>query len=43
MQKKRKNVGNFKSYAKKSDFDPPFWIVPPLTTDLTKTALDAWF
>jgi hypothetical protein len=31
-----KIIENFQSYAKKSDFDPPFWIDPPFLANLTK-------
>jgi hypothetical protein len=37
-----KNVGNIKSYSKKYDFDPPFWIDPPFLPKLTKFALDSY-
>jgi hypothetical protein len=39
MQKK--DCKNAKSYVKKSDFDPPFWIEPPFLPHLTKNALDS--
>jgi hypothetical protein len=31
-----KNVENFQNFAKKSNFDPPFWIDPPFLDNLTK-------
>jgi hypothetical protein len=41
MQKENwKNIGDFKNYMKKFDFDPPFWIDPPFLTYLTKFTLD---
>jgi hypothetical protein len=42
MQKEDcKNVGYSQSYVKKYNFDPPFWIEPPLLTHLTRYALDS--
>jgi hypothetical protein len=32
-KRKLKNIGYPKSYAKKSDYDPPFWIDSQFLTD----------